>query len=121
MDAPQALYPEPADAEPEPDVTEKRERARLQRIVKKHLNYMDDPWKIGHHVEQTLAKDRFDEALLLTQTASRDRQVVVAWNHLIAYQLAKQKLKGAIKLYNDVRSRSVGAPGSLVCLPARNR
>ncbi|KAM4055356.1 PPR repeat family protein [Hirsutella rhossiliensis] len=105
VDAPQALDPEPADAEAELDIAMKRERAKLQRIVKKHLTYMDDPWKIGHHVEQTLAKDRFDEALLLTQTASRDRQVVVAWNHLIAYQLDKQKLKSAIKLYHDMKKR----------------
>lgn len=63
---------------------------------------MDDPWNIAQYVENALAKDRFDEALLLTKTAGKDLQVVVSWNHLINYLLGKQQLKNAIKLYNDV-------------------
>ncbi|RCI13958.1 hypothetical protein L249_7926 [Ophiocordyceps polyrhachis-furcata BCC 54312] len=75
--------------------------ARLRRVVNKHLTYMDDPWKIGKYVEATLAKDRFEEALLLTQTVSKDHDVVVSWNHLIGYQMQKQQLTKAIKLFND--------------------
>ncbi|OAA44864.1 pentatricopeptide repeat protein [Metarhizium rileyi] len=84
---------------------EKKQREKLQWAVKKHLNYMDDPWKIAQHVDQTLAKDRFDEALLLAQNASKDRQVVVTWNHLIGYLLEKQQLKKAIKLFNEMKKR----------------
>lgn len=76
----------------------------------------DDPWAVGQYVEKALARDAFDEALLLVQKASAgDQQVVVAWNHLIDYQFNKQQLKRAIKLYNDVRPRpcSLSAP----CLP----
>lgn len=91
-------------------VADKKQKERLMRIVKKHLAHMEDPWKIAQHVEQTLAKDRFDEALLLTQQASRDRQVVVSWNHLIAHQLQKQQLKMAIKLFNDVCPSPEPAP-----------
>ncbi len=98
VDAPQSLRTDPEDA----TVAQKKDRARLQRAVNKHLEHIEDPWKIAQHVEQTLAKDRFDEALLLTQQASKDRQVVVAWNHLISYLLGKQQLKKAVKLYNDV-------------------
>jgi hypothetical protein len=58
-------------------------------------------------VENALATDRYEEALLLTKTAGKDRQVVVAWNHLLGYLLGKQKLREAIKLYNDVGASRV--------------
>ncbi|KAM0259415.1 hypothetical protein ACHAQJ_003309 [Trichoderma viride] len=98
-DAPRSLTIEPIDSE----VSQKKNQERLERIVKKQLEHMntDDPWKIAEYVEKTLANDRFDEALLLTKMAGRDRQLVVAWNHLIDYLLGKQRLRDAIKLYND--------------------
>lgn len=102
VDAPRTLDVQNAD----PTVAEKKQRDRLQRAVKKHLDHMEDPWKIAQHVDQTLAKDRFEEALLLTQRASKDGQVVVAWNHLIGYLLEKQQLKKAVKLFNEVRWRN---------------
>ncbi|KAL7929984.1 hypothetical protein V8C35DRAFT_314318 [Trichoderma chlorosporum] len=100
-DAPRSLVLEPVDSEG----SKKKNFERLQRIVKKELQHMDDPWKIAQYVENALAKDRFDEALLLTKTAGKDRQLVVAWNHLINYLLGKQQLKDAIKLYNDMKKR----------------
>lgn len=106
VDAPQTLSTQNVD----PAVADKKNRDRLQRVVKKHLDHMEDPWKIAKYVEQTLARDRYDEALLLVQKASKDGQVVVAWNHLIDYQLGKQQLKQAIRLYNDVRFSSFILP-----------
>ncbi|KAG6014176.1 hypothetical protein E4U54_005733 [Claviceps lovelessii] len=97
VDAPQSLQVPEQDAA----VAQQRQREKLQRAVKKHLAHMEDPWKIAQHVEQTLLKNRFDEALLLTQQSSKDGQVVVAWNHLIGYLLEKQQLKQAIKLFNE--------------------
>lgn len=97
-DAPRSLTIEPVDAE----VARKKDFQRLERIVKKQLEHMQDPWKIAQYVETALANDRFDEALLLTKTAGKNAQVVVSWNHLINYLLGKQQLKNAIKLYNDV-------------------
>ncbi|KAL7918128.1 hypothetical protein ACQKWADRAFT_305048 [Trichoderma austrokoningii] len=102
-DAPRSLVLEPVDSE----VSKKKDRERLERIVKKELAHMntDDPWKIAQYVENALVTDRFEEALLLTKTAGKDRQVVVAWNHLIGYLLGKQRLRDAIKLYNDMKKR----------------
>ncbi|KAL7905906.1 hypothetical protein GGI35DRAFT_124837 [Trichoderma velutinum] len=100
-EAPRSLVLEPVDS----DVSKKKDFERLQRIVKKELQHMDDPWKIAQYVERALSNDRFDEALLLTKTAGKDRQVVVAWNHLIDYLLGKQQLKNAIKLFNDMKKR----------------
>ncbi|KAH6985043.1 hypothetical protein BKA56DRAFT_328804 [Ilyonectria sp. MPI-CAGE-AT-0026] len=101
-DAPQTF-----DADPEePSVSAKKAREKLERAVKKNLPYLDDPWKLGQYVTDALAKDRFDEALLLTQKASNKDQVVVSWNHLIDYQLEKQQLRKAIKLYNEMKKRA---------------
>ncbi|KAH6604018.1 dna-directed dna polymerase [Trichoderma cornu-damae] len=100
-DAPRSLALEPVAS----DVSRKKDQERLERIVKKQLEHMADPWKIAQYVEDALAKDRFDEALLLTKTAGRDGQVVVAWNHLINHLLGKQQLRNAIKLYNDMKKR----------------
>lgn len=85
-----------------PTVAQKNERDRLRIIVKKQLVRLEDPWNIEQYVQKALAKGRFEEALLLTQTAGRDKQLVVAWNHLIEYQLQNQRLRPALKLLNDV-------------------
>ncbi|KAF7560311.1 hypothetical protein G7046_g3830 [Stylonectria norvegica] len=92
-------------AEETASMAQKRSEEKLQRAVKKQLSYMDDPWKIGKYVEEALSKDRFDEAYLLVQTASKDGQVVVAWNHLIDYKLKHQQLRVAIKMYNEMKKR----------------
>lgn len=109
-EAPRTLVIESVDT----DVSKKKDFERLQRIVKKELQHMDDPWKIAQYVERALANDRFDEALLLIKTAGKDRQVVVAWNHLINYLLGKQQLKNAIKLFNDVSTSN--SPPSSFCI-----
>ncbi|KAG6002117.1 hypothetical protein E4U21_003443 [Claviceps maximensis] len=101
VDVPQRLQVSEQDVA----VDQRKQREKLQRAVKKHLAYLDDPWKIAQHVEQTLLKNRFDEALLLTQQSSKDGQVVVAWNHLIGYQMERQQLKQAINLFNDMKKR----------------
>jgi len=78
----------------------------MQWRVRKHLQHMEDPYKIAEHVEKTLQRDGFEEALRFTRTASKDRQCVVSWNHLIDYQFKQQRLHSAIKLYNEVRSKT---------------
>lgn len=90
------------DASQESSV-EIRPPSRLTWVVKKHLEHLKDPFAIAERVRETLAKDRFEEAALLTRTASRDAQCTVSWNHLIEYQMKNQKLRAAIKLYNEVR------------------
>ncbi|KAG5924257.1 hypothetical protein E4U61_001105 [Claviceps capensis] len=76
----------------------KQENVKLRRAVKKQLEHLNDSWAVAQRVEETLLKDRFDEALLLTQEASRDGQMVVSWNHLIEYMFKKQQLSQAIKM-----------------------
>jgi pentatricopeptide repeat protein len=86
-------------------LSQTKDSRRLEWVVRKHLERLDDPYGIAQHVENTLKKDRFEEALLLTQTASKDNQVVVSWNHLISYLFEKQRLHAAIKLFNEVSNQ----------------
>ncbi|CAM1502842.1 Fc.00g076180.m01.CDS01 [Cosmosporella sp. VM-42] len=83
-----------------------REKRKIEYAVNKQLSLIDDPFHIAETVEGILAKGRYEEALLLTQKASKDYQVTVAWNRLIDYKFKNQQLRDAIKLYNDMKKRA---------------
>ena len=87
------------------DLSKSREKA-IRWKVKKHLEYLDNNFKIAEHVERTLERGDYDEALLLVREASRDGDLVVSWNHLIGYLMRNQRLHAAVKLYNEVRPLS---------------
>ena len=89
---------------PQTEQAEKKDKPsqNLDWVVRKHLEYMKDPFKIAAHVKHTLGKNRYDEALALTREASKNAQCVVSWNHLIGYQMEQQRLHAAIKLFNEV-------------------
>ncbi|KAJ0163220.1 Pentatricopeptide repeat-containing protein 2, mitochondrial [Colletotrichum tanaceti] len=87
------------------DVAEKNRKRKMEWAVDQHLKHMDDPFNIAQHVEATLKKGRFDEALLLVQRSSKDKQVAVAWNHLIEYKVRDKSVNAAIKLFNDMKKR----------------
>lgn len=80
----------------------------LDWIVRKHLETLKNPFKIAAHVKQTLAKNKYDEALALTREASKKAQCTVSWNHLIDYQMQQQRLHAAIKVFNEVSPFSMG-------------
>lgn len=96
------IDPAVKEQEEETGVSDKKAREKLERNVLKELHYLQDPYKIAERVQAALEKDKYDEALFMTQKASKDYPVVVSWNHLIGYMLKKQQLRKAIKLYNEV-------------------
>ncbi|KAM6526354.1 hypothetical protein FSOLCH5_002470 [Fusarium solani] len=100
------IDPAVKEQEEENGVSEKKTRERLERNVLKELHYLQDPYKIAERVQAALEKDKYDEALFMTQKASKDYAVVVSWNHLIGYMLKKQQLRKAIKLYNEMKKRA---------------
>lgn len=75
---------------------------KLKRATKKELQYTTDPYHIAENVVKKLDDKDFEKALILTREASKDKQVVVSWNHLLAYEFKNQKFHAAIKLYNEV-------------------
>jgi hypothetical protein len=70
--------------------------------IRKELIYLGDPLKLADHVFHLLKQDRFDEAELLVQTASKSFPCTVSWNHLVDWQLSHGKVNVAIKTYNEV-------------------
>jgi hypothetical protein len=77
--------------------------------IRKELTYLGDPLKLADHVFQLLRQDRFDEAKLLVQAASKSLPCTVSWNHLMDWQLSRGKVNSAIKTYNAVCSPSLEA------------
>lgn len=72
--------------------------------IRKELTYLGDPLKLADHIFHLLRQDRFDEAELLVQTASKSFPCTVSWNHLMNWQLSQGKVNSAIKTYNAVCS-----------------
>jgi len=85
------------------DLGRQKYEKKLESNVKKHLSLMPDPYHIGQYISRALEKGSFDEALLMTRMASRNKKVEVSWNHLIDYQMKNRRLHAAVKLYNEVR------------------
>lgn len=89
-------------------LAEKKQQQKLRYAVGKHLERLRDPWNIAQHVERTLRQtgdSRFDEVLLLVQTASKSTPVTVSWNHLIDHHFKMKRLRPAIKLFNEMKKR----------------
>ncbi|RYP13346.1 hypothetical protein DL767_010788 [Monosporascus sp. MG133] len=74
--------------------------------ARKQLQYMQDPYHIASYVTKVLSEDRFEEAALITRLASKDKNVTVSWNELIKYQLKHNRLRAALKLYNEMKKRA---------------
>lgn len=83
----------------------KKQQEKMRRATKIELSYAKDPYHIADNVQTKLKGGEFEKALLLTREASRDKQCVVSWNHLIEYEFKKNKLHSAIKLFNEVSWR----------------
>ncbi|KAI1460591.1 hypothetical protein F4805DRAFT_416414 [Annulohypoxylon moriforme] len=99
--------------EDDPEHTEDTgDRERTRRLTpsewaaQKHLQYLKDPLDIANQVKRILAKDRFEEAAIMTRKSSKDTKVVVSWNYLIDYQLRKDRIHAALKLYNEMKKRN---------------
>lgn len=103
-DAPRDLESATSDAAAE-DARRLKRSQGLNRAVYAHLRRMDDPWTIGKYVEKALERGAFEEAQIVVEKASRQHQLTVSWNYLIAHLLKMDRIRDAVKLYNDVSNR----------------
>ncbi|ROV98182.1 hypothetical protein VSDG_04382 [Cytospora chrysosperma] len=79
---------------------------RMRRATKIELQWAKDPYHIAENVVTKLKDAEFEKALLLTREASRDKQCVVSWNHLIEHEFKNYKLHSAMKLYHEMKKRA---------------
>ncbi|KAK8090261.1 hypothetical protein PG997_005222 [Apiospora hydei] len=96
------------DGEEEEDkpVMSKKDTKALEWSVNKQLEYLSDPFHIANQVQAILDKNRFDEAKLMVLKASKGKNIAVSWNHLIDYEMRRQKLHSGIKLFNEMKKRA---------------
>ncbi|KAI0526472.1 hypothetical protein F5B22DRAFT_159488 [Xylaria bambusicola] len=74
--------------------------------ARKELEYLNDALHIANRVAAALNKDDFEVAAQITRQASKDKNVIVSWNHLIDYQLRNGRIHAAMKLYNEMKKRA---------------
>ncbi|KAK5629589.1 hypothetical protein RRF57_005304 [Xylaria bambusicola] len=81
--------------------------------ARKELRYLSDALHIANRVAAALTKDNFEVAAQITRQASKNKNVVVSWNHLIDYQLRNGRIHAAMKLYTEVSlfAQADGCPG----------
>lgn len=98
-----ALFNKEPLTQEEKEAREKESKEKLAEKYARHkLSKIDDPFHIAQAVNAALREGKFDNALLLTEKASRTMDVVVSWNALLGYQLEQGQLKAAFKLFNNV-------------------
>ncbi|CAN8097267.1 unnamed protein product [Discula destructiva] len=87
-------------------IAQQKALEKMKRATRIELQHTTDPYHIAENVAKKLADDEFDKALMLTREASKDKQVVVSWNYLIAHEFKRQRLRAAINLYNEMKKRA---------------
>lgn len=102
-EAKRAVKEMPAD---DRDDYKRKAQERMRRATKIELQLASDPYHIAENVAMTLKRGEFEKALLFTRGASRDKQCVVSWNHLIEHEFKNNKLHSALKLYQEVSDLS---------------
>jgi hypothetical protein len=75
-------------------------------VIRKHLEYLQDPLKLADFVQRSLAAADgpadYEMTLQVVRTASKSIQCIVSLNYLIDHLLNHKKLKAAILIYNEV-------------------
>lgn len=85
------------------DTSEGLTQNTIKNLEREYRDFLQNPWKLSEAIKGRLAKDRYEEALVLVRRASKDGQCVVCWNLVIGYTFQKQRLHAGIKLFNEVR------------------
>ncbi|KAK5160302.1 hypothetical protein LTR04_004561, partial [Oleoguttula sp. CCFEE 6159] len=77
-----------------------------ERRLRAELKYLKDPLKLADHVRQVLRENDEEKAHALVRLASKDMQCTVSWNHVIDWQMSRNKVNAALKTYNEMKKRA---------------
>ena len=100
--------PQRADLTVRRDIRKRRAlETEMENLVKMALEHHKDSYTIAKFVRSVLKKgDRYEEALEVVRRASaRKINCVVAWNHLIEYNLEQKRAHVALKTFTDMKRR----------------
>lgn len=74
----------------------------LMGRARRALVHINDSWVLAKHIDELLAKDQYDQALVTVEMACKNVPTTVSWNHLIDHLLKKQQTRKAMTTYNNV-------------------
>ena len=77
-------------------------RPRLRPELRTELIYLRDPLKLGQRVQDLLRVGKAENALEMVRAASKSMECTVSWNFLVSHELQEGRIRGALKLYNEV-------------------
>ncbi|KAL8715084.1 MAG: hypothetical protein Q9220_001041 [cf. Caloplaca sp. 1 TL-2023] len=75
---------------------------KKEKWLEVELAYLQDPLKLAENTISLLRKDDLEKALDMVRVASKQRQCIVSWNHIIDYQMSNGRYNLAVKVYNEV-------------------
>ena len=75
------------------------------RHINKELQYLSSPMRVADRVRDVLRKGNDEKAFALLQAASKSMSCIVGWNHLLDFHMSQERVKVALKIYNDVRQQ----------------
>ncbi|MCJ1302565.1 hypothetical protein MMC08_005369, partial [Hypocenomyce scalaris] len=74
--------------------------------LEKEMPFLKDPLKLANYILGLLNKDEPKKALEVIRLASKKTACTVSWNHLVDYELSKDRVTAALKLYNEMKKRA---------------
>ncbi|GAB7363136.1 hypothetical protein MBLNU230_g3424t1 [Neophaeotheca triangularis] len=77
-----------------------------EKDLKLELRYLKDPMKLADHVHYTLRCEKPDKAVDLCRVASRSMECIVSWNHVIDWNMKRNRIPEALKIYNEMKKRA---------------
>ena len=84
------------------DVALEKERREKDWAIKQETKFLRDPLKLSTNTLQLLKRGNKDRALEIVKAISKYGSYVVAWNHLIDYEMSQKRVNSAMEIYNDV-------------------
>ncbi|TAQ86785.1 hypothetical protein B7494_g4900 [Chlorociboria aeruginascens] len=84
----------------------KKEDSISKYAIEQHLKYLTDPLKLADYIRKILRDDGFPTAQAIVRAASKSMSCTVSWNHLIDWQLSREKMNAALSTYNEMKKRA---------------
>ncbi|KAL8946721.1 MAG: hypothetical protein Q9222_006921 [Ikaeria aurantiellina] len=75
---------------------------KKKKSLEVEMLFLQDPLKLAENTISLLRKDDLEKALEIVRVASKRRQCIVSWNHIIDYRMSKGHYTQAVKTYNEV-------------------
>ena len=101
----------PAESAKDWETRDTRYRDPARLALQEELRFLKDPLKLAEHTVRLLHKGETEKAYELVKLSSKSLACTVSWNHLMDYEMSKERAANAMRIYNDVCICSLFATG----------